>query len=272
MKIQYTKEIKEKKVQRAISLVGKYHNPDTEFTYSFIGGTKVQHNHVLTGLNKIKAVVPGFKFRRVAANGKVRISFNPRIGSWSYVGTDIFKIPKGEPTMNLGWQESSHRVVIHEWCHTLNMSHEHVRGINWDKPKVYSYFSKIGWDKAAVDNNLFFFNEQVHDADEVIDQDSIMFYYFPCELTLDNQNCENNNSKLSARDIEKLNELFPSGIPFKEFEVLDYLKLIFKSKDDLERLLERQIVEIANSIHIDATAKDLKYDTISKIWKKLLDL
>ena len=78
-------------------------------------------------------------FRETKGTGQVRIARiteaeDPEMsGYWSYVGTDIRKIPLGQPTMNLeGFTASTplseyKRVVRHETGHTLGCEHEHLR-------------------------------------------------------------------------------------------------------------------------------------------------
>lgn len=71
-------------------------------------------------------------------NAAIRISFDPRSGSWSYVGNEVSLISANEATMNLGWigtsdttTESEKGVILHEFGHTLALMHEHqspVRG------------------------------------------------------------------------------------------------------------------------------------------------
>jgi hypothetical protein len=81
-------------------------------------------------------------------------------GYWSYIGTDIKLIAKGQPTMNLeafsmSMPESEfHRVVRHETGHTMGFPHEHMRrqivsGI--DPNKAFAFFRRTqGWSKQEV--------------------------------------------------------------------------------------------------------------------------
>ena len=278
LKIHYIKtvdETVENKGQRAISSRGKYHDPEKEIKYSFIGGSEKQRQHVRDGVSKLREVIPGLKLFQVTKGGSIRISFDPKLGSWSYVGTDIFRIPSNLPTMNLGWQEASHRVVLHEFGHSLNLLHEHLRGVKWDVPKVYDYFKKLGWGKTTVDNNILMFKKDSHDVTD-IDMDSIMLYAFPCELTLDNKNCGKMNSKLSKGDIKRLNEMFPSesyketeeGVVEKE-DTKEFLKKLFLTRRSLKRLLEVQLLVIADNLGLDRNKEDLKRETIDLIWAEL---
>jgi serralysin len=255
---------------KAISHKDKYHDPERTLTYSFLGGTDSDKSHTRKGIKKILDVVPGLKLVEVPYRGDIRISFDPALGSWSYLGTDIFIIPKNEPTMNLGWREKDHNVVIHEFCHALNMSHEHLRGVNWDKEKVYKYFADRGWSKSMVDNNLFNFQEAKYDVTD-FDSESIMLYSLPCNLTKDGKNCGKRNTKLSKGDIKRLNEMFPSSSEeerrIKELSIS--LKRIFYIKSQLKRIYEKQLVVMAAELGMEASTKDRKNDTINRIWEKI---
>jgi len=135
-------------------------------------------------------------------NPDIRITFDPNDGSWSYIGLDCKTIPRGMPTMNLGWQDEG--VVLHEFGHTLGMIHEHQNptgGIKWNKEAVYRDLSgpPNNWDKATIDNNMF----AVYARDQVnstrVDKLSIMLYAIPKEWTLDGFNSKPNEA-LSTTD------------------------------------------------------------------------
>jgi hypothetical protein len=121
-------------------------------------------------------------------NPDIRITFDASDGAWSYIGRDCVGIPKGQPTMNLGWQDEG--VILHEFGHTLGMIHEHQNpsgGIKWNKPNVYRDLGgpPNNWDKATVDNNMF----ATYDRNQVnatkVDAKSIMLYQIPRTWTLD---------------------------------------------------------------------------------------
>lgn len=50
------------------------------------------------------------------------------------------------------------------------------------------------------------------------------------------------------------------------FEVKAFVKNLFPTRYRLEQLTETQLVQIANSLDIEATTTDLKSDTVNKIW------
>lgn len=156
------------------------------------------------------------KFRWVSKNGHIRISCKPG-GSWSYIGTDALTIALGKPTMNYGWltpttsDEEFSRVVVHEFGHALGAIHEHQHpegGIPWDKPAVYAYYARQGWDQAQVDNNLF----AKYAADQLnmtqYDRQSIMHYAVPNELTIGDYEV-GWNTQLSANDKVLAKRIYP---------------------------------------------------------------
>jgi hypothetical protein len=127
-------------------------------------------------------------------NAEIRISFQ-HSGSWSYLGTDALSIPKHEPTMNYGWlhpntaDDEYSRVVIHEFGHALGCYHEHQHPeaeIPWDKEAVYEMYGgpPNNWSKAQIDHNLFRrYSEQISQYSK-FDEESIMLYAIPEELTI----------------------------------------------------------------------------------------
>jgi hypothetical protein len=136
------------------------------------------------------------------ANPDIRITFNENDGAWSFIGLDCETIPKGQATMNLGWQDEG--VILHEFGHTIGLIHEHQNpkgGIKWNKPNVYRDLGlpPNEWDKATVDNNMF----ATYDRDQVnattVDKLSIMLYDIPKSWTTDGFSSKP-NSVLSALD------------------------------------------------------------------------
>jgi hypothetical protein len=138
----------------------------------------------------------GITFALTSGTGDVRISRGPG-GYYSYLGTDIKLIPANRQTMNLqgftmNTPESEYRrVVRHEAGHTLGFPHEHMRRVlveRIDPEKAYAYFARTqGWSKQMVDQQVL----TPLDARTIIgtepDQDSIMCYQLPGEITRDGQ-------------------------------------------------------------------------------------
>lgn len=148
------------------------------------------------------------------ANAMVRVGFDTGGGAWAYVGTDQLqhKDPS-ESTVNFGWLDVG--TIIHEFCHVIGMIHEHqnTRGktIDWNPSAVYAWAEKTqGWDKATTDVNILdkYQLSQLNGSD--FDPLSIMLYFFPAELTNNNQGTKQ-NLIFSGEDVEWINNTYKSS-------------------------------------------------------------
>ena len=146
----------------------------------------------------------------VTSKNLVKIDFDPDM-AWSLVGTDC--IGHEGATMNLGWFDVS--TVMHEFGHVLGMVHEHQnpkgQSIQWNPEAVYSW-SKLtqGWDKATTDTNILnkYANDQINGSK--FDPMSIMLYFFPASLTLNNKGTEQ-NLRISGEDALWISKTYPNG-------------------------------------------------------------
>lgn len=126
--------------------------------------------------------------------GQVRIS-RGQGGFFSYLGTDILSIPASRQTMNLqgftmNTPESEYlRVVRHEAGHTLGFPHEHMRQALVDRidpQRAYDYFLRTqGWNRQTVDQQVLTSLNERSVIRTPPDQDSIMCYFLPGEITRD---------------------------------------------------------------------------------------
>ena len=148
-----------------------------------------------------------------AKNAQIRVGFDPDQGAWSLLGIDCLTQNKGESTMNLGWFDVG--TTIHEFCHSAGMVHEHQNPngevIQWNKPAVYAWAkSTQGWDKETTYTNII----QRYSVDQIngsgFDPRSIMLYFFPASLTLNNKGT-NENIIFSPTDVEYLNSVYPGS-------------------------------------------------------------
>lgn len=153
-------------------------------------------------------------FTDTQAESNVRISFDPSGGSYSSVGTDCLLVGTHEATTNFGWFDVS--TVIHELCHAVGgMIHEHQnpRGktIDWNIPKVEEYMKETqGWDDKETQINVLdrYTLDTTNGSD--FDPDSVMLYFYPADLTLDNTGTSENNT-LSLTDMIWLSKIYPGG-------------------------------------------------------------
>ncbi|KAK6362668.1 hypothetical protein TWF730_000123 [Orbilia blumenaviensis] len=153
----------------------------------------------------------------------IRVTFNPKGGSWSYVGTDAEVKSQDEPTMNFGWfndntpEESFSRTVTHEFGHAIGCVHEHSQPkaeIQWNKEFIYNHYAGVGWDRDTVDFNIFsrYTTEEVESTE--FDSTSIMQYpIYPGFTT--NGFVLLPNTRLSQKDKEFIRKMYPmnSSIP-----------------------------------------------------------
>ena len=108
---------------QAVIMKGKQFPQGSTLNVEFIGGSSQQHQIVRSAVDRELVPHINLQFNWGTSNGDIRISFNPSDGAWSYIGTDVYTIPAGLPTMNLGWLVASMLLVnykmlliISRWC------------------------------------------------------------------------------------------------------------------------------------------------------------
>jgi hypothetical protein len=143
----------------------------------------------------------------------IRINFDQTKGSWSQVGTDARSTPRDQPTLNLGWFNV--RTILHEFGHVLGMVHEHQnpRGntIDWDVPKLDAYMQRTqGWNSAQVNDQIVKRYSVDQTNGSSFDKKSIMVYFYPSNLTLNNEGMKQNH-RLSETDIEYIKKMYGFG-------------------------------------------------------------
>lgn len=130
-----------------------------------------------------------------SADAQVRIA-RAADGYWSYLGTDILTVPRGQPTMNLqdftaSTPESEYlRVVQHETGHTLGAPHEHLRAelvALIDPAKAIAYFRRTsGWSESVTRSNVLTpLEERSLLGSTPADPVSIMCYSLPGSIMKD---------------------------------------------------------------------------------------
>ena len=182
------KEVKSTKIAKGIAKKGRFWSKNSFVSIFFMGGTTRQ---ISSMKETIESILEPLELTAVYPQKRelsdIRISFNYGQGSYSYVGTDCKFVPKDQETLNLGWWGKG--TERHEFCHALNLSHEHQNpkgGIVWNKNEVLRTMSAEpnNWDARTIEDNILKpLSLDSHIATR-FDKDSIMLYPFPTEWTV----------------------------------------------------------------------------------------
>ena len=153
-----------------------------------------------------------------ASNADVRIARKVGDGHWSYLGTDIKHVPKGQPTMNLeGFTERTsdaefRRVVRHETGHTMGFPHEHLRKeivglIDPQKATAYYGGAPNFWSPAQVKAQVLtpIDNATIRGTAQA-DVHSIMCYHLPASIM------KNGKGVPGGTDIDVHDEEFAAAV------------------------------------------------------------
>lgn len=196
----------------------KYWGPSPrQFSVSFMESTPSDlRKRIISHLNAWSTNT-GMSFAETSGTGEVRISRGSG-GYYSYLGTDILLIPQSRQTMNLegftmNTDESEFRRVIrHEAGHTLGFPHEHMRRelvARIDPEKAYPYFlATQGWPREMVDQQVLTPLDDCSILGTPADQDSIMCYQLPGEITFDGQPIRG-GTDINASDFTFAGTIYP---------------------------------------------------------------
>lgn len=158
-----------------------------------------------------------------SGSAEIRISFQADNGSWSAVGRDALNtsyFPLHQPTMNFGWlrddtdDQEYHRVVTHEFGHALGCIHEHQQpkfDRVWNVQAVMKYFQGPPnyWNADEIKSNVLSKYSPTGIAATNFDPKSIMLYAFDGALFADGKGPTNENTNLSATDIQMIGKMYP---------------------------------------------------------------
>lgn len=277
MKICIDKELPSTLRSRALAEVKKVWEPGQTITVSFHSGGYFSNNADLIRKTVKKwESVCNLRFEFVEnETGMIRIAFDSRDGSWSYVGQDCLHVPANKPTMNFGWLDEP--VILHEFGHAIGLGHEHQNpegGIQWDRNAVIRDLTGPPnyWSIADVEHNVLNRYSQNQVVGTQLDPVSIMMYAIPASWTL-NGFSTGFNEDISFYDkqlVESLYPLEPEVLthPLREAAVAVFKHLEF-TKRDWRRLTEEQIVRIGLLTGADVNSRLRKAENIDRVIKSL---
>lgn len=177
----------------------------------------------------------GISFKEVSRpeDATIRIGFDAKDGSWSYVGRDILNIRDPlQSTMNFGWALNTpygRDTALHEIGHAIGLEHEHQNpyaGITWDADAVKNYFkgSPNYWDLQQIEWNILRKISPSEVKGTSWDPDSVMEYAFGPGLIIEPAPYRkglNPKGGLSKADKTWIVESYPGAKPKETIPALE---------------------------------------------------
>jgi hypothetical protein len=159
----------------------------------------------------VQPAVPKLNLQFVDSGGIARVRFMKYGGSSSLIGTACKNVPEDEHTITFGWMDVG--TIVHEFSHLLGMLHEHQNpsgGIQWNTEAVYEWAASTQhWDKETTDINILDSYPTNQITGSTFDPLSVMLYFFPPQLTLNNLQV-GQNLRYSETDLKYLAKVYKS--------------------------------------------------------------
>lgn len=160
------------------------------------------------------------KFQFVeTGDAHIRVLLDNKGGNNSRIGIQALSVPQDQKTMNLDTTTFktaayTYTCIVHEFGHAIGLLHEHsspISGIKWNKDYVYAELKRTnGWDRDAVDWNLFKTVNQFYTNGTTYDRYSIMHYPIMPGWTT-NSYVVNWNNAISEGDKNLMRILYPAS-------------------------------------------------------------
>lgn len=262
----------------AVGLIDKFWPVGKVLRIYFIDGTRDEKDLVLKTA-QIWSKYGNIHFQEVDewedGSSDLRISMDPRLGSWSYIGKDNEMIHWTKPTMNFGWLDVA--TILHEFGHAIGLLHEHQNpiggGFNWNKEQVVKDLSgpPNNWPKDRIDWNMFHMYDRHLIRGTELNLTSIMMYFFEASWTKDGK-ATPQNTELSQMDKTFINEVYPYNDPPEPPQANKFKEILKEAIPEaryMNRMRHHTLKVFANHLDINTQVHKSRKRLKQAIYEKL---
>ena len=202
---------------------------------SLLNMTQEQKNLIKHNVNKW-APHTNLYFKFIdSPNGVIRITANnDTSAAWSRVGTDARNVPVSEPTMSVGFANSTAAIatkIQHEFGHALGLRHEHKhpeRTLNFNKENIYKEYESRSKSRHQANHDILKKLKHEEVTVSAYDEKSIMHYGFSASA-LQDAKAVPGNTQLSVGDKSFIQSLYPMDRSLLGKLLNTAIKLLVKS-------------------------------------------
>lgn len=197
---------------RVAELTTAHWSPGRKLRIAFAGGTIADRAMVMSAAAEWMQYANLQIVQTDSDPSEIRCSFDPNLGSWSYIGSECLAVGGDQATMNFGWMDMG--TCLHEWGHALGLIHEHQNPqakIPWDRAKVIAYYGAAPnfWPADETIENVLDKYDGSLLTNAGYDSHSIMQYAVPAELLTDPRFAVGWNTDLSDGDKTFVRRIYP---------------------------------------------------------------
>lgn len=194
----------------------------TTLTVGWLDAPDAATRNLILSHMKVWSEFANIKVVETQVDPIVRVTRSPSGGYWSYIGTDVLSIPRGQATMNLAGFTSRtpdseyRRVVRHEFGHTLGCPHEQQRAAIIRRLVPAACYRRFGaspnfWPRQLVDQNILTPQDESKLVGSDPEEQSIMCYQFDGDLTVDGKPIIG-GTDLTSRDKTTIAKIYPGRV------------------------------------------------------------